>query len=67
MNLCLIEGIMSSPDNAVRVELRVQRLRSAPDVLARNCIHLPRAMKGFERKWRISTYECAAGNSKFTY
>src|ERR1700722_1814226 len=35
----------NSPDNAVRVELRGQRLRSAPDVFARNCIHLLRAMK----------------------
>ena len=36
---------MSSPDNTVRVELRVQRLRSAPDVLTRNCMHLLRVMK----------------------
>jgi hypothetical protein len=44
MNLYLVEWIMSSPDNAVPVELRVQRLRSTPDVLARNCMHLLRAM-----------------------
>jgi hypothetical protein len=45
MNLYLVERIMSSPDNAVRVELRVQCLRSAPDVLTRNCMHLLKAIQ----------------------
>ena len=36
MNLYLVEQIMSSPDNTVRVELHLQRLRS---------MHLLRVMK----------------------
>jgi hypothetical protein len=35
--------MVSSPDNPVCVELRAQYLRSALDMLARNCM---RAMKG---------------------
>ena len=60
MNLYLVERIMSSPDNAVRVELRVQRLRSAPDVLTRNCMHLLESDKGFERSGGSRRNESAA-------